>query len=159
MTSDKVRYKTIGLFVWCGCECRSENKFTMNVYFGFFISNSLTNSLHLSLSIKRPLLAHIKNIRYVHRIFIRHVLEFDPISSGSNTWSLLIWYCCDRVSFCNISVIQQDTQYLMINFIHNIDWLNMFQTSVVHLQERSYAVCCNLVRLDTLWGWRKNCIQ
>ena len=32
----------------------------------------------------------------------------------------LIWYCMDRVSFCNISVIQQDTQYLMINFIHNI---------------------------------------
>ena len=33
----------------------------------------------------------------------------------------------------------------------------MFRTSVVHLQERSYAVCCNLVCLDTLWGWRKNC--
>ena len=31
-----------------------------------------------------------------------------------------IGYCMDRVSFCNISVIQQDTQYLMINFIHNI---------------------------------------
>ena len=25
----------------------------------------------------------------------------------------------------------------------------MFRTSVVHLQERSYAVCCNLVCLDT----------
>ena len=33
----------------------------------------------------------------------------------------------------------------------------MFWTSIVHLQERSYAVCCNLVCLDTLWGWRKNC--
>ena len=33
----------------------------------------------------------------------------------------------------------------------------MFRTSVVHLQERSYAVCCNSVCLDTLWGWRKNC--
>ena len=33
----------------------------------------------------------------------------------------------------------------------------MFRTSIVHLQERSYAVCCNLVCLDTLWGWRKNC--
>ena len=30
------------------------------------------------------------------------------------------WYCMDRVSFCNIYVIQQDTQYMMINFIHNI---------------------------------------
>ena len=29
-------------------------------------------------------------------------------------------YSMDRVSFCNISVIQQDTQYLVINFIHNI---------------------------------------
>ena len=56
----------------------------------------------------------------------------------------------DRVSFCNISVIQQDTQYLLINFIHNIQSLNMFRTSIVHLQERSYAVCCNLVCLDTL---------
>ena len=25
----------------------------------------------------------------------------------------------------------------------------MFRTSVVHLQERSYAVCCDLVCLDT----------
>ena len=56
----------------------------------------------------------------------------------------------DRVSFCNIPVIQQDTQYLMINLIHNIQQLNMFRTSIVHLQERSYAVCCNFVCLDTL---------
>ena len=33
----------------------------------------------------------------------------------------------------------------------------MSRTSIVHLQEPSYAVCCNLVCLDTLWGWRKNC--
>ena len=33
----------------------------------------------------------------------------------------------------------------------------MFRTSIVHLQERSYAVCCNLVCLDTSRGWRKNC--
>ena len=33
----------------------------------------------------------------------------------------------------------------------------MFRTSIVHLQERSYTVCCNLLCLDTLWGWRKNC--
>ena len=38
----------------------------------------------------------------------------------------------DRVSFCNIYVIQRDTQYLMINFIHNIQQLNMFRTSIVH---------------------------
>ena len=25
----------------------------------------------------------------------------------------------------------------------------MFRTSIVHIQERSYAVCCNMVRLDT----------
>ena len=59
-----------------------------------------------------------------------------------------ISYCMDRVSFCSIYVIQQDTQYLMINFIHNIQWLNMFWTSVVHLHERSYALCCSLVCLD-----------
>ena len=53
---------------------------------------------------------------------------------------------------CNpsIYVIQQDTQYLMINFIPNIQELNMFRTPLVHLQERSYAVCCDLVCLDTL---------
>ena len=50
----------------------------------------------------------------------------------------------------HVSVIQQDTQYLMINFIHNIWRLDMFRTSTVHLRERSYAVCCNLVCLDTL---------
>ena len=47
----------------------------------------------------------------------------------------------DRVSFFNIYVIQQDTQYFMINFIN----INIFRTSIVHLQERCYAVCCNLV--------------
>ena len=55
----------------------------------------------------------------------------------------------DRVTFCNIYVLQQDAQYLMINFIHNIQQLNTFRTSIVHLQEGSYAVCCNLVCLDT----------
>ena len=44
----------------------------------------------------------------------------------------------DRLSFCNISVIQQDTQYLMSKFIHNIQQLNMFRTSIVHIQERSF---------------------
>ena len=33
----------------------------------------------------------------------------------------------------------------------------MFRTSIVHLQERSYAVCCSLVCFDMLWGRRKNC--
>ena len=50
-------------------------------------------------------------------------------------------------TFCNVYVIQQDTQYLMIKFIHNIQQLNMFRTSIVHLQERPYAVRCNLVCL------------
>ena len=30
----------------------------------------------------------------------------------------------------------------MIEFIHNIWWLEMFRTSKVHLQERFRAVCC-----------------
>ena len=55
-----------------------------------------------------------------------------------------------RKKNCNISVIQQDAQYLMINFIRNIQYLNMFRVSIVHLQERSYAVCCSLVCLDKL---------
>jgi hypothetical protein len=58
------------------------------------------------------------------------------------------------VTSCNISVIQQDTQYLMINFIRNIQQLNMFRNSIVHLHERSYAVCCNLVCLDTSCCYR-----
>ena len=49
----------------------------------------------------------------------------------------------DLVSFCNISVIQQDTQCFMIELIHNTWWLDMFRASIVHLQEGSYAVCCN----------------
>ena len=37
-------------------------------------------------------------------------------------WNILhiIWYCMDCVSFCNIYVIQQGAQYLMIKFIHNV---------------------------------------
>ena len=35
----------------------------------------------------------------------------------------------------------------------------MFRTSVVHLQERSYAVCCNLVCLDSYEGERRNAQQ
>ena len=35
----------------------------------------------------------------------------------------------------------------------------MFRTSVVHLQERSYAVCCNLVCLDSYEGERRNALQ
>ena len=30
----------------------------------------------------------------------------------------------------------------MIEFIHNIWWLDMFRTSIVHPQERLQAVCC-----------------
>ena len=72
---------------------------------------------------------------------------FFEVRRSRNIYFVL-WYCMDRVSFCNIYVIQKDTQYLMINFIHNIQQLNVFRTSIVHLQERSYAVCCNLVCLD-----------
>ena len=48
----------------------------------------------------------------------------------------------DRVSSCNIYVIQRDTQYFMFKFIHNIQQFNMFRTSMVHPQERFQAVCC-----------------
>ena len=48
----------------------------------------------------------------------------------------------DRVSFCNIYVNQQDTQCFMIEFIHNTWWLDMFRTSMIHLQERLQAVYC-----------------
>ena len=41
-------------------------------------------------------------------------------SSITEDSQILISYCMDRVSFCNIYVIQQDTKYLMINFMHNI---------------------------------------
>ena len=43
----------------------------------------------------------------------------------------------DRVSSCNIYVIQQDTQCFMIELIHNTWWLDM-----VHPQERLQAVYC-----------------
>jgi hypothetical protein len=42
------------------------------------------------------------------------------INTENSEIYLTFWYFMDRVSFCNVSVIQQDTQYLMINFIHNI---------------------------------------
>ena len=47
----------------------------------------------------------------------------------------------DCVSPCNIYVVQQDTQCFMIEFIHNIWWLDMFRTSMVHPQKRLQAVC------------------
>ena len=61
-----------------------------------------------------------------------------------NWWDtgVLTWYCMDRVSSCNIYVIQQDTQCFIIEFIRNIWWFDMFWTSMVHLQERLQAVCC-----------------
>ena len=48
----------------------------------------------------------------------------------------------DRVSSCNIYVIQPDTQCFMIEFIHNTWRLDMFRTSLVHPQERLKVVCC-----------------
>ena len=39
--------------------------------------------------------------------------------------------CMDRVSSCNIYVIQQDTQCFMFEFIHNTWWLDMFRTSIM----------------------------
>ena len=47
----------------------------------------------------------------------------------------------DRVSSCNIYVNQEDTQCFMIEFIQNTWRLDMFQTSMVHPQERLQAVC------------------
>ena len=37
------------------------------------------------------------------------------------------------------------------DFIQNIQQLNMFRTSIVHLQEHSYAVCCDLVATYSIW--------
>ena len=68
---------------------------------------------------------------------------------GRNSELLNWWLNFDYFTDFIVSVIQQDTQYLMINFIHNIQQLNIFRSSIVHLQERSYTVCCNLVCLDT----------
>ena len=57
-----------------------------------------------------------------------------------------------------LQYICNPTRYTIFDdFIHNIQQLNMFRASVVHLQEHSYAACCDLVSIDTLWGWRKNC--
>ena len=76
MINVKERCKVVSLVVWCGHEYRSENKFTMNVYFGFFISSYLTKNSHSLLFIKKPLLVRTKHIRYVHTIFV-HVSVFD----------------------------------------------------------------------------------
>ena len=50
------------------------------------------------------------------------------------------------LSTCNIYVNQPDTQCFMIEFIHNIWWLDMFRNSMVHPQERLQAApngkCC-----------------
>ena len=56
---------------------------------------------------------------------------------------------------CDIYVTQPDTECFVIKFIHNIWWLDMFRTSMVHPQERFtgymlqiwYVVIC--VLLDT----------
>ena len=45
---------------------------------------------------------------------------------------IITWYFIDRVSSSNIYVIQQDMQCFMVEFIHNIWWLDMFRTSMVH---------------------------
>ena len=48
----------------------------------------------------------------------------------------------EYITEINIYVNQPDTHCFMIEFIHNIWWLDMFQTSMVHPQERLQAVCC-----------------
>ena len=45
------------------------------------------------------------------------ISHFQPASKWSH---LPRWYFMDRVSFCNIYITQRDTQYLMINFMQNI---------------------------------------
>ena len=54
-----------------------------------------------------------------------------------------------KISLPNIPVIHQDTQYLMINFIHKIQELNMFRTSIVHLQEQFGMSRYVLGRIET----------
>ena len=51
---------------------------------------------------------------------------------------LLLWKL--KVRYPNMYVIQQETQWFMIEFIHNTWWLDMFRTSVVHPQGRLQAV-------------------
>ena len=57
-----------------------------------------------------------------------------------------------------IYVIQQDIRCFMIKFIHNIWWLDMFRTTIIHLQERLQAVCCKFgmffLQQQNIWTYR-----
>ena len=48
----------------------------------------------------------------------------------------------DGVSSCNIYVNQRDAQRFVIEFIHNVWWLDMFRTYIDHPKERLQAVYC-----------------
>ena len=71
--------------------------------------------IYLDLSLTRKL-REVSEVARVSKSYIQRALSRGP----NNKNTLFLWYCMDRLSFFNIYVIQQATQYLMINFIRNI---------------------------------------
>ena len=93
---------------------------------------NLVNNLHLGASLRNDLKFSTASGSYCLGNTTLTSIQISDQQEDTD----FFWYCMDHVTFCNISVIQQDTQYLMINFIHNIQQLN---------------------NILLLWGWRKNC--
>ena len=56
----------------------------------------------------------LTSVRLLYRAWVTPSSKTHTLTS---TYQISIWYCMNRLSFCNIYVIQRDTQYLMILFI------------------------------------------
>ena len=78
---------------------------------------------------------------FAKKIYTQNINSSETLVPTTKIYGVT-WYCMERVSPCNIYVIQQDTQCFIIDFIHNTWWLDMFRTSMVHPQEHLKAVCC-----------------
>ena len=72
---------------------------------------------------------------------IRYETPVPSPKTETTTRMLIPVTSTDGFSY-NVFVNQPDTQCFMIEFIHNIWWLDMFRTSMFHPQERLQAVCC-----------------
>ena len=103
-------------------------------YFPQHLFNNNNNNLSLCYFLNINKTSKQKMFRRICRVgrgiyFCGHVMRFDrKLVKYEKTWV--------------IYVIQQDTQCLVIEFIHNTLWLDMIRTSMVHPQERLQAVCC-----------------
>ena len=74
-------------------------------------------NMHTSIQILVQNWNKISTLTSVRLLYRAWVTPSSKTHTLTSTYQISIWYCMNRLSFCNIYVIQRDTQYLMILFI------------------------------------------